>query len=96
MTLHVVSIDALAYLIDALTTKQEGYMIVIKTDDYQSQLKADDRSFIVEVLDAENHYIEQWDLNQRTYTLEEAKSILNLSDDIIDEYKESYDTLKEK
>jgi hypothetical protein len=77
MTLHIVGIEALTKLLDALTTKQSHSFITVQTDDLQSHLPSDKRGFIVDIYDREDYYIEAWDLNkERTYTLDEVKEML--------------------
>jgi pyruvate-formate lyase-activating enzyme len=102
MTLNIIGIEALAKFIDAMTNKQDYNFYVIHTDGHQSYQPSDKRSFIVEIYDKEEHYVESWDLNQKTYTLEEAKRILeenfasSVSDDFVEEFDEAFYELKEK
>lgn len=102
MTLNIIGIEALAKFIDAMTNKQDYNFYVIQTDDYQSYQPSDKRSFIVNIYDKEEHYVESWDLNQRTYTLEEAKRILDsnfassVADDLVEEFDEAFYELKDK
>jgi hypothetical protein len=81
MKLYITGIDAVSKFIDALTTKQADQFIVVRTDEYQSHLSSDKRGFIVEIYDNESHYIEAWDLNDKTYTLDEAKKLLGVLDE---------------
>ena len=81
MKLHISGIDALRKFIDALTTKQAHQFIVVRTDDRQSYQPSGKRGFIVELYDSEDYYIEAWDLNDKTYTLDEAKKVLGLDDE---------------
>lgn len=80
MKLNVYGIEALTKFLDAMTTQQADQFIVVRTDSYQAYQPSDKRGFIVELYDNENHYIEAWDLTDKTYTLEEAKEILQLND----------------
>lgn len=81
MKLNIYGIEALIKFIDAMTTQQSDQFIVVRTDSHQAYLPSNERGFIVELYDSENHYIEVWDLNDRTYTLEEAKEYLEIKDD---------------
>ena len=81
MKAYITGIEALAKFIDALTTQQSHQFIVVRTDEYQSQQESNERGFIVELYDSESHYIEAWDLNDKTYTLDEAKKLLEIDDE---------------
>lgn len=78
MSLNIYGIDALTKFIDALTTQQSHQFIVVRTDSHQAYLPSNERGFIVELYDDESHYIETWDLNNKTYTLDEAQKVLGL------------------
>lgn len=81
MRLNIYGIEALTKFIDAMTTQQSHQFIVVRTDSYQAYLPSNKRGFIIELYDDESHYIEAWDLNDKTYTLEEAKKYLGIKDD---------------
>lgn len=81
MKLNVYGIEALTKFIDAMTTQQADQFIVVRTDSYQAHQPSNKRGFIVELYDDENHYIEAWDLNDKTYTLDEAREILKINND---------------
>lgn len=81
MRLNIYGVEALTKFLDALTTQQSRQFIVVRTDSHQAYLKSNERGFIVELYDNEDYYIEAWDLNQKTYTLDEAKKLLELDDE---------------
>lgn len=81
MRLNIYGIEALTKFIDAMTTQQSHQFIVVRTDSHQAYLPSNERGFIIEIYDSESHYIEAWDLNNKTYTLDEAKEILELNND---------------
>lgn len=49
MRVELVGIDAVAKVVDAVTSKTADYVIVIRTDDYQSRTNGDKRGFMVDV-----------------------------------------------
>jgi hypothetical protein len=76
MRLNVYGIEALTKFLDAMTTQQAHQFIVVRTDSHQAYLPSNERGFIIEVYDSENHYIETWHLNDKLFTLQEAKEHL--------------------
>ncbi|MFA6690818.1 MAG: hypothetical protein WCR98_02440 [Saccharofermentanales bacterium] len=56
MRVHLLGIDAVSKVVDAVTSKTHDYVVVIRTDSYQSHVTSDKRGFIVDV-----HYSEDYD-----------------------------------